>query len=57
MIGYKTPLKSLRKSTGEYKDILKYKRSNRSLQSKVYRMLKSSRNFGITINTRTSISK
>ena len=57
IIRYKTLLKSLRKSTGEYKDILKYKRSNGSLQSKAYRILKSSKNFNTTANTRTSILK
>ena len=31
MIGYKTPPESLKKSIGEYKDILKYKKSNGSL--------------------------
>ena len=31
MIGYKTPLKSPRKFTKKYKDILKYKRSNKGL--------------------------
>ena len=57
IIRYKTPLKSLRKSTREYKDILKYKKNNGSLQSKAYRILKSSKNFNITINTKTSILK
>ena len=54
IIKYKTPLKSLRKSTGEYKDILKYKKSNGSLWSKAYKILKSNKNFGITINTKTA---
>ena len=31
IIGYKTPPESPKKSTGEYKDILKYKKSNKSL--------------------------
>ena len=57
IIGYKTPLKNLRKSTKEYKDILKYKKSNKSLQSKAYKILKSSKNFNITTNTKTGILK
>jgi len=57
MINYKTLLESLRKSTGEYKDILRNRRNNKSLQSKACRMLKSSKDFNITANTKTSISK
>ena len=57
LIKYRTPLENLRKSTKEYKNILKYKKNNKSLQSKAYRMLKSSKNFNITANTKTSILK
>ena len=57
IINYGTLLESLTKSTREYKDILKNKKSNGSLQSKVCKMLKSSKDFGTTTNTKTSILK
>jgi len=57
MINYGTPVESLRRSIKESKDILNYGRSNGNLWNKAYKMLKSSKNFGITISTRISISK
>ena len=51
----KTLLGSLRISTKEYKGTLRYRRSNGSIRSKAYKMLKSSRNFSTTINNRISI--
>jgi len=57
MINYGTLPESLRKSTREYKDILKNGKSNKSLQNKACRMLKSSKDFSTTANTKTSISK
>jgi len=57
MISYRTPPENLKKSIKEYKDILKYKRSNRSLRSKAYKMLKSNKDFSITANTKISILK
>jgi len=57
MINYGILLGSLRISTGEYKDILRNRRSNGSMRNRAYKMLKSSRDFGITANTKISILK
>jgi len=42
-------------STRGYKDTLKYRKSNGSMQSKAYKIFKSSKNFSIIIDTKTSI--
>ena len=55
IINYRTLLESLRISTKEYKGTLRYRRSNRSIRSKAYKILRSSRDFSITVNTRISI--
>jgi len=57
IISYGTLPKSLKKSIKEYKDILKYIKNNGNLQSKAYKILKSSKNFSITVNTKISILK
>jgi len=55
MINYKILSRSLRIFTGEYKDILRNGRSNKSMQNRACKMLKSNKNFGTTANTKTSI--
>jgi len=55
MINYGTLLGSLRTFTKEYKGTLRNRRSNRNMWSKAYKMLKSSRDFSITVNNKISI--
>jgi len=55
MINYGILLGSLKISTKEYKDILRNKKSNKSMRSRAYKILKSSKDFSITANTKISI--
>jgi len=57
MINYRILLRSLRTSTREYKDILRNGKSNRNIRSRVYKILKSNKDFSIIINTKISISE
>jgi len=55
MINYGILLRSLRISTKEYKNTLRNGKNNKSMRSKVYKILKSNKDFGITTNTKISI--
>jgi len=57
MINYGILLKSLRTFIKEYKNTLKNRKSNISMQSRVYKILKSNKDFNITANTKISILK
>jgi len=57
MINYGILLGSLKIFTREYKDTLRNRRSNRNMRSRVYKTLKSNKDFSIIVNTKISILK
>ena len=56
MINYRILPGNLRTFIREYKDTLRNGRSNRSMQNRAYKILKSNRDFSITANIKISIS-
>jgi len=55
MINYRILLKSLRIFIKKYKGTLKNGRSNGNMQSKVYKIFKSNKDFSITANIKINI--